>query len=187
MKKSYSLCVLLFITVIMFSCGNNSKQQNPSTSSEKNVYTEPEHNCSECYATKVESKMIHSTGDVISEGKEYWVCKDNNMKCINSRYEKVKNNKENACEFRSGGDVLAYLIGKTFTQENGSIDVLFKESGALISGLEYQWQNYESLGGYKGMVKLNCIDPSNPDGTITLWVSCRENSITDGNIVLLYN
>jgi hypothetical protein len=98
MNKLNSICILVFISVIMFSCGNNSKQENQSTSSEKNVYSEHEHNCSECNATKVESKMIHSTGDVISEGKEYWVCKGNNMKCINSRYEKIKKSRENPLE-----------------------------------------------------------------------------------------
>lgn len=52
---------------------------------------------------------------------------------------------------------------------------------------EYKRQTYKSLGGYKGYVKLASTNPSHPNGTIKLWISCRENSVTDGQTVLVYN
>ena len=73
---------------------------------------------------------------------------------------------------------------KSFTQDGGTIKIRFDASGATISGMQYQWMSYTSLGGYKGKVKLSSIDPSNPDATITLYVSCKEKSITDGQTVL---
>lgn len=92
------------------------------------------------------------------------------------------------CSFTSGSDVLSYLIGKTFTQQGGDMEIRFSTDGAIISGEEeYQWLSYQSLGGYKGYVKLASTNPTHPDGTIKLWVSCRENSVTDGETVLLYN
>lgn len=99
------------------------------------------------------------------------------------------NNQSNAdCSFNADSDVLSYLIGKTFTQQGGSVEIRFTTDGAILSGQEeYQWQSYKSLGGYKGYVKLASLNPSHPDGTIKLWVSCRENSVTDGQTVLLYN
>lgn len=109
-------------------------------------------------------------------------------------YNSINNSKKNTnqsnsdCSFGSDNDVLTYLIGKTFKQQGGGIEIRFSTDGAIISGKEeYQWQTYKSLGGYKGYVKLASINPSHPDGTIILWVSCRENSVTDGQTVLLYN
>jgi hypothetical protein len=98
------------------------------------------------------------------------------------------NQSDSECSFYTDSDVLSYLIGKTFKQQGGGIEIQFSSDGAIISGQEeYQWQTYKSLGGYKGYVKLASINPSHPDGTIKLWVSCRENSVTDGQTVLLYN
>jgi hypothetical protein len=91
---------------------------------------------------------------------------------------------DNNCAFNVDGDVFSYLIGKSYTQVGGGIKIEFDEQGAIISGLLYQWSSYTSLGGYKGKVKLTSIDPSNPDGSITLYVSCKEKSITDGQVVL---
>lgn len=92
------------------------------------------------------------------------------------------------CSFTNDSDVLSYLIGKTFTQQGGDMEIRFSTDGAIISRQEeYQWLSYQSLGGYKGYVKLASTNPTHPDGTIKLWVSCRENSVTDGETVLLYN
>jgi hypothetical protein len=102
--------------------------------------------------------------------------------------QESNNQSDSDCSFNMDGDVLSYLIGKTFKQQGGGIEITFSTDGAIISGQEeYQWQTYKSLGGYKGYVKLASINPSHPDGTIKLWVSCRENSVTDGQTVLLHN
>ncbi|SEA56494.1 hypothetical protein SAMN05443667_105269 [Flavobacterium gillisiae] len=52
---------------------------------------ELKHTCIECSATKFESSMIYSIGDVLSGGREYWCCNgmNDNMRCINNRYDKV--------------------------------------------------------------------------------------------------
>ena len=120
---------------------------------------------------------------------------DSYNKILNEHgYNSINNNEESTnqsnsdCLFGSDNEVLSYLIGKTFKQQGGGIEIRFSADGAVIFGKEeYQWQTYKSLGGYKGYVKLASINSSHPDGTIKLWVSCRENSVTDGQTVLLYN
>ncbi|MBL4746269.1 MAG: hypothetical protein JKY08_07855 [Flavobacteriaceae bacterium] len=92
------------------------------------------------------------------------------------------------CEFKNDEAVLQYLTGKTFRQKNGNITIKFSYDGAVLSGnMRYQWVSYRSMGGYKGVVKLASLNSTNPNGTITLYVSCKENSVTDGKIVLQYN
>lgn len=92
------------------------------------------------------------------------------------------------CVFETDSDVLQYLIGKTFRQKGGGTYITFSYDGANLAGKrDYQWLSYESLGGFKGVVKLASTSMDNPDGVLTLWVSCRENAVTDGNLVLLYN
>lgn len=91
------------------------------------------------------------------------------------------------CVFETDSDVLQYLIGKTFRQKGGGTYITFSYDGANLAGKrDYQWLSYESLGGFKGVVKLASTSMDNPDGVLTLWVSCRENAVTDGNLVLLY-
>lgn len=94
---------------------------------------------------------------------------------------------ENAeCIFETDNDVQQFLIGKTFREKGGSTYITFSYDGANLSGLrDYQWLSYQSLGGFKGVVKLASTSMDNPDGVLTLWVSCRENAVTDGNLVLL--
>ena len=92
------------------------------------------------------------------------------------------------CSFETDGAVLQYLIGKTFTQKDGNAQITFSTDGANLSGKkDYQWLSYQTLGSFKGIVKLSSLDMNNPDGVLTLWVSCKENAVTDGSIVLLNN
>ena len=98
------------------------------------------------------------------------------------------NQSNSNCSFETDGAVLQYLVGKTFTQKDGNTQITFNTDGANLSGKkDYQWLSYETLGGFKGIVKLSSLDMNNPDGVLTLWVSCKENAVTDGKIVLLNN
>jgi hypothetical protein len=196
--NAMKIIYLIILSTFIISCSNNNTT-NTSTNSEAPVVestvlaeAEPEENtCSVC-----SNKFTGNGYQEVEEGN--WVlCEENiissicSPECGNKHIEEMNNiiNKasfksDDNCSFNSDGDVLSYLIGKTFKQDGGDIEVSFKTDGATISGLEYQWVKYQTLGGYKGVVKLVCISPSNPDGTIQLWVSCREKSITDGKIVL---
>jgi hypothetical protein len=189
---------LILLSTFIISCSNNNTT-NTSTTSEAPVVettgaveTEPEENtCSVC-----SNKFTGNGYQEVEEGN--WVlCEENiissicSPECGNKHIEEMNDiiNKaafksDDNCSFNSDEDVLSYLIGKSFKQDSGNIEINFKTDGATISGIEYQWLKYQTLGGYKGVVKLVCISPSNPDGTIQLWVSCREKSITDGKIVL---
>ena len=112
---------------------------------------------------------------------------ESNTKEINSN-QQGKYQADYECEFNNDASVLQYLSGKTFRQKNGNITAKFSYDGAVLSGnMRYQWISYRTLGGYKGVVKLASLNSKNPNGAITLYVSCRENSVTDGKIVLFYN
>jgi hypothetical protein len=134
--------------------------------------------CSEACGIEYDKKSTERYNKILNE---------NGYDSLNENEE--NNNQSNTnCSFNSGGDVLAYLIGKTFRQKGGSVSIRFSTDGAIISGSEqYQWISYQSLGGHKGYVKLASVNPSHPDGTIKLWVSCRDNTVTDGETVLLYD
>lgn len=190
--------------MIVVSCSNNNSSNSSSNTeiptevsateveSDPAIESEPEENtCSVC-----DKKFTGNGYQEIEEGK--WVPCDENIissicspACGKKHIEEMDNiinatsyKPDDNCSFNSDGAVLSYLIGKSFKQDGGDIEVNFTTDGATISGLEYQWMTYTSLGGYKGVVKLACISPSNPNGTIKLWVSCKEKSITDGKIVL---
>lgn len=134
--------------------------------------------CSEACGIENDKKSTERYNKILNE---------NGYDSLNENEE--NNNQSNTnCSFNSGGDVLAYLIGKTFRQKGGSVSIRFSTDGAIISESEqYQWISYQSLGGHKGYVKLASVNPSHPDGTIKLWVSCRDNTVTDGETVLLYD
>lgn len=134
--------------------------------------------CSEACGIENDKKSLEQYNKILNE---------NGYNSLNENEENDYQSNTN-CSFNSGGDVLTYLIGKTFRQKGGSISIRFNTDGAIISGSEqYQWITYKSLGGQKGYVKLASINPSHPDGTIQLWVSCRDNAVTDGETVLLYD
>lgn len=166
------------------NCGKNISGYGYKMISEGNCIPCEEENltdctfCSEACGIEKDKKTTNSYNKILNEHGYNSISND----------KKNDNQSNSDCSFNSDNDVLSYLIGKTFTQQGGGIEIRFSTDGAVISGKEeYQWQTYKSLGGYKGYVKLASINPSHPDGTITLWVSCRENSITDGQIVLFYN
>lgn len=105
---------------------------------------------------------------------------------INNNFDEEINEQTSECIFETDNDVQQFLIGKTFREKGGSTYITFSYDGANLSGLrDYQWLSYQSLGGFKGVVKLASTSMDNPDGVLTLWVSCRENAVTDGNLVLL--
>jgi hypothetical protein len=194
MKITY----LIILSTFIFSCSNNSKTDTSinseapiveSVAAEESV--QEENTCSIC-----SNKFTGNGYQEVEEGN-WALCEENinssicSPECGNKHIEEMNKiiNKasfksDNNCSFNSDEDVLSYLIGKSFKQDGGNIEINFKTDGATIAGMEYQWLKYQTLGGYKGVVKLVCISPSNPDGTIQLWVSCREKSITDGKIVL---
>ena len=156
MKKLILLASIFAITTVYTGC--NQKIDTSDNHSENSSYNESNNQTNDLPETNIEDTPQEKTTD-------NYTADDN-------------------CTFNSDGEVLSYLIGKAFTQDGGGIKIKFNETGALISGLQYQWMTYTSLGGFKGKVKLSSTDPSNPDGTITLYVSCREKSITDGQTVL---
>lgn len=152
-------------------------------------------NCAICGNPCKSEKEIRSNGDAVSKYEPYYLCGEN-IDCV---YERERQNKvlqqseeatysSNEYNFDSDGDVLRYLLGKTFRQRGGSGYITFYSDGANLSGLkDYQWLSYETLGSFKGLVKLSSLDPNNPDGVLKLWVSCKDNAITDGSVVFLYN
>lgn len=216
-KKTQFISIVIAVLFIFLAFGSGETESNESpeqidSSSTKVVTSTYRATCSNC------GKNINGYGyKMVSEGNCVRCEEENSTDCSfcseacglehdrksTEGYNKVLNeygynslNEDNEsnnqstsdCSFPSDNDVLSYLIGKTFTQHDGDMEIRFSTDGAMISGKEeYQWLSYHSLGGYKGYVKLASINPSHPDGTIELWVSCRENSVTDGQTVLLYN
>jgi hypothetical protein len=198
-KQIFSVLLLSLFCFLFWATSENpsSKESEPV----KNSETQEEETKWECNVCK--SKFTHNGFELdengncksIEEPMQGFLCSCNCAKEARKKSDEVYNEvlsndsykADENCSFESDNDVLMYLIGKSFTQDGGNIKIKFDESGATISGVQYQWMSYTSLGGYKGKVKLSSIDPSNPDGTITLYVSCREKSITDGQIVLFLN
>jgi hypothetical protein len=210
-----SIVIALLFIFLAFGSGETESNTSPEqvdSSSTKAVTSTYRATCSNC------GKNINGYGyKMVSEGNCVPCEEENSTDCSfcseacglehdrksTEGYNKVLNkygydslNEDNEsnnqstsdCSFTSDSDVLSYLIGKTFTQQGGDMEIRFSTDGAIISGQEeYQWLSYHSLGGYKGYVKLASTNPTHPDGTIKLWVSCRENSVTDGQTVLLYN
>jgi hypothetical protein len=88
--------------------------------------------------------------------------------------------------FENDDEVLKYLLGKTFRSNSGTAQISFSSDSVTVSGKNYQWKSHVSLGGHKGVVKLVSTSVDSPNGVLTLWVSCRENAITDGKMVLMY-
>lgn len=159
MKK---IIFLLFI-VLNFSC---DKKQN----SDSNEVTTPSIQTEEIISLKENEEEKNEEESKIKQDFETEI-EQNNLEII----------------FKNDSDVLQYLAGKTFTQKEGKTYISFSFDGANLSGQrDYQWLSYESLGGFKGVVKLSSTSMDNPDGVLTLWVSSKDNAVTDGTIVLLY-
>jgi hypothetical protein len=88
--------------------------------------------------------------------------------------------------FENDDDVLMYLLGKTFRSNKGTAQISFSSDSVTVSGKNYHWQSHVWLGGHKGVVKLVSTSVDRPNDVLTLWVSCKENAITDGKMVLMY-
>lgn len=201
-----AICLIVLFCVFVFSYEQNSFNQNGID--EEIVETNNENienlshsekytgnNCAVCGKPCILEKEVHSNGDAVSKYEPYYLCGEN-IDCV---YERERQNKtlqqseevtysSNEYSFESDEDVLRYLLGKTFRQKGGSGYIIFYSDGANLSGLkDYQWLSYETLGSFKGLVKLSSLDPNNPDGVLKLWVSCNDNAITDGSVVFLYN
>ncbi len=202
MKHSLTALALGFFCLLFWATSETKKSENNEATTTEVAATETE-TTSEWTCDVCKTKFSHNgieidrNGDckTIEEPLQGFLCSCECAKEARKKsdqtyeevLEKASYQADNDCEFQSDNDVLMYLIGKSFTQDGGSITIKFDESGANISGLQYQWMSYTSLGGYKGKVKLSSTDPSRPNGTMTLYVSCREKSVTDGQIVLFLN
>ena len=97
-------------------------------------------NCSVCGNPCKSDKEIRSNGDAVSKYEPYFLCGEN-MDCV---YERERQNKvlqqseedtysSNDYNFESDGDVLRYLLGKTFRQPSGGGYITFSSDGANLS------------------------------------------------------
>ena len=195
-KHLFSTITLCFFCFLFWATSEKKEsRENESTTTEMKEEKPTEWTCNICKTTFTHNGFeLDENGNCksLEEPMKGFLCsckcakeaRGNFDKAYDDVMEATSYQADNDCKFESDNDVLTYLIGKSFTQDGGTIKIRFDASGATISGMQYQWMSYTSLGGYKGKVKLRSIDPSNPDATITLYVSCKEKSITDGQTVL---
>ena len=91
--------------------------------------------------------------------------------------------------FSSDGDVINYILYKTFESKDGNMSVTFGPSSASVqagyNSFTYIYEKYYYIrnSGYKGVVKMTNTSTGNQ---MTLYISCRERMVTDGQGALLY-
>ena len=90
--------------------------------------------------------------------------------------------------FSNKNDVMTYVIWKTFESKNGNISIEFSSSQATLragsSTYTYMYDNFSYLGsGYKGLVTMTELSG---DGGLKMYVSCREQMMTDNKGTILY-
>lgn len=90
--------------------------------------------------------------------------------------------------FSDKSDVMTYTIYKTFESEDGTIKITFGPSQATMyagsSKYKYMYENWSYMGsGYKGSVTMMELSGG---GGLKLFISCKEDMMTDGKGTLLY-
>lgn len=192
--------IILSIIFLLISCKNEQRNESVSNPIEETIQElEIQQNstnlnlCSIC-GNEFEGRGYEEVSNgVWEECNEPYQCQICSLECglqhtnnMNGFVEQVKQD-DSKCVFENDNEVLSYLIGKTFRSNDKKAEINFSPDGATVSGRLYQWLSYETLGGHKGYVKLSSTSIDNPDGVLKLWVSCRENAVTDGKVVLMYN
>jgi hypothetical protein len=90
--------------------------------------------------------------------------------------------------FSDKSDVMTYVIYKTFESKDGNIKIKFGTSKATLtagtSTYNYMYDSFSYLGsGYKGLVTMSELSGG---GGLKMYVSCKEQMMTDNNGTLLY-
>lgn len=194
MKKTIGISILF----LLISCKYEHRNENVSNPMQKiNQEAVKQHKitnnilCSICGIEFEGSGYEEVSNGIWEECNKPYQCQVCSIECglehtanMNGFVEQVKQD-DSKCIFENDKQVLSYLIGKTFRSNNGNTEIIFSSDGATVSGKLYQWLSYETLGGFKGYVKLSATSADTPDGVLKLWVSCRENAVTDGKVVLI--
>jgi hypothetical protein len=89
--------------------------------------------------------------------------------------------------FSSKDDVMLYVIGKTFESSDGKTRIVFNTSQAKLSAgnstYNYMYDKFSYVGaGYKGSIEMTELSG---EGGLLLYVSCKEQMMTDKNGTLL--
>ena len=90
--------------------------------------------------------------------------------------------------FTSKDDVITYVIGKSFESSDGKIKLTFNTSQATLnagsSTYNYMYDKFSYLGsGYKGLIEMTELSG---EGGLKMYVSCKEQMMTDNKGTLLY-
>lgn len=90
--------------------------------------------------------------------------------------------------FEDKSDVMSYVIWNSFSSKDGNIRIEFTSDQAILragsSSYTYMYDSFSYLGsGYKGSVRMTELSG---EGGLKLYVSCREDMMTDNNGTLLY-
>ena len=91
--------------------------------------------------------------------------------------------------FTTKDDVMIYVLGKSFESNDGKVKLIFNTSQAtLIAGnntYNYKYDKFSYLGsGYKGVIEM--MELSGELGGLKMYVSCKEQMMTDNKGTLLY-
>ena len=90
--------------------------------------------------------------------------------------------------FSDKSDVMTYVIYKTFESEDGNIKIEFGTSKATLTAGSntsyYMYDQFSYMGsGYKGSITMSSLSG---DGGLKMYVSCKEQMMTDNKGTLLY-
>ena len=90
--------------------------------------------------------------------------------------------------FEDKSDVSSYVLYSSFSSEDGKIRLEFSSSQATLragsSTYNYMYDRFSYLGsGYKGLITMSELSGG---GGLRMYVSCREDMMTDNNGTILY-
>ena len=90
--------------------------------------------------------------------------------------------------FEDKSDVSSYVLYSSFSSEDGGIRIEFSSSQATLragsSTYTYMYDRFSYLGsGYKGLITMSELSGG---GGLKLYVSCKEDMMTDNDGTLLY-
>ena len=90
--------------------------------------------------------------------------------------------------FSDKSDVMTYVIYKTFESKDGNIKIKFGTSKATLTAGSntsyYMYDQFSYMGsGYKGSITMSSLSG---DGGLKMYVSCKEQMMTDNKGTLLY-
>ena len=90
--------------------------------------------------------------------------------------------------FSDKSDVMSYVVWKTFESKDGNIRIEFSSSQATLRAggntYSYMYDNFAYLGsGYKGVIEMTELSG---EGGLKMFVSCKEQMMTDNQGTVLY-